>query len=285
MSSVKDFILDESDDTNMMMTIQSNTLEPITINSSNAKFIIPTEGGGILSRDSYFSFAIKTNKANGFLPIGSGIFSLIRRAELRISGQRICVQDNLSYWKSITKSYDTPSFRNSYDKYLYGINTAVAPCPVGCDTAVTGNVNTGFLTLCGAETNLLNSSQQGVPYELALTTDAETTQEWSVKIGDLFPILDDGGLELPLFLIKGDVEILLTFNKQSVAQDRNSPNGYGSLACFPGTNMAARTANSTAELVLDKCLLYMDNIYYTDSKFFEIEESVNAEKGIRINVY
>ena len=274
--SLQDLVLDKSTDEDMSMFIQSQTLEPITINSSTAKFIIPNEG--ILSRDSYFQFELKAGKINGYLPIGAGIFSLIKRAELRVGSQRIAVQDNMAIFRSITKSYDTPSYRNNYTKFMNGVNTTMVPNPVGSLTTTTGNPNAGFLQPAGAIPNINNFTVQNLPYELELSTDPALTPSWSVKLGDLFPILGDGGLELPCFLIKNPIEILLTFNKQTNGLDTISPNAYGSLACFT----SGPNAGATAELVLDKCLLFSDHLYYTDSRMFAIEESMNNSKGMAL---
>ncbi len=274
--SLQDLVLDKSTDEDMSMFIQSQTLEPITINSSTAKFIIPNEG--ILSRDSYFQFELKAGQAGGFLPIGAGIFSLIKRAELRVGSQRIAVQDNMAIFRSITKSYDTPSYRNNYTKFMNGVNSVVVPNPTGSLTQTTGNGNAGMLQPAGAIPLITDFTQQELPYELELSTDEALTPSWSVKLGDLFPILGDGGLELPCFLIKNPIEILLTFNKQSTGTDVVSPNAYGSLACFT----AGPGANATAQLVLDKCLLFSDHLYYTDTRMFEIEESMNANKGMAL---
>ncbi len=280
MSNLQDFVLDTTDDTDMSMYIQSNVLEPITITDDIAKFVLPNEG--ILSRDSYFQFELTAGKTGGMLPIGSGIFSLIKRAELRVGSQRISVQDNMAIFRSITKSYDTASYRNSYTRYLNGVNTVISPTAVGADGVTSSNAAFGFLQPTGSLPDPLDAGNVLLPYEMELSTDAALTPSWSVKLGDLFPVLSDGGLELPLFLIKDPVEILLTFNKQTVGTETSSPNSYGSLAVFTGADGARASATSTAALVKDTCLLFSDHLYYTDTRMFQIEESMNASKGMAL---
>ena len=277
-SSLQDLVLDKSDDSELSMYIMSNVLEPITKSKTQMKFIIPNEG--ILSRDSYLQFEITAGKSGGFLCCGSGVFSLLKNAEIRIGSQRIQSNPNLPIWKQITKSYDTASYRNNYTKYMNGINTTISPTPVGVRTATDGNVNTGLLQLTGAVPEPANMTIQNLPYELELSTSVATTQSWSVRLADLFPLLDS--VELPCFLIKNPIEILLTFHTQDVGTESVNPDSYGAIGCFIGADGARADANATMALNLDTCLLYSDHLYYSDTRMFQIEESMNDQKGMAL---
>ena len=277
--SQQDLILDRSSDIPQAMSIQSDVLEPVIVNAKNARFVLPQTG--ILSRDSVFQFKIKSN--GSFLPINAGIYSLVNRVDLMIGQRTIQSINSLGLYKAITKSYDTPSYRNNYTRLMNGINTTMSPVAMNADVATATNTQTGLLQPTGVAISNINPTNVTMAYDMILTNDPETTPTWSVKIGDLFPMLSDGGLELPLFLINDPVSIVFTFNQQPAsATDSLSANSIGSLACFnyTGINTPNAGAGQSAELVLDELLLFADYLYYTDERMFEIEESMNDEKGM-----
>ena len=278
MTSLQDKVLDKSDDSELSMYVMTNVIEPINKSKKELRFIIPNEG--ILSRDSYLQFEFVGGKDNGFLNIGAGVFSILKNAELRVGSQRIQSNPNLPIWKSITKSYDTPSYRNNYTKYMNGINTTISPCPVGATSATAGNPNAGLLQPTGAIPDPQNMTIQNLPYELTLTTSVETTPVFSIKLSDLFSMFES--VELPCFLIKNPIELVLTLNTQDNGLDNISPDGYGSIGCFTGAEGARADANATISLNLDSCLLYSDHLYYSDTRMFQIEESMNDQKGMAL---
>ena len=280
--SQQDLILDRSSDIPQAMKVESDVLEPVIVNAKNARFVLPQTG--ILSRDSVFQFKIKSN--GSFLPINAGIFSLISRVDLLIGQQTIQSINSLGLYKAITKSYDTPSYRNNYTRLMNGVNTTMSPVAMNASALVPGtNTQTGLLQPTGVAISNLNPTNVSMAYDMILTNDASTTPTFSVKIGDLFPMLSDGGLELPLFLINSPVSIVFTFNQQPAsATDSLSANSIGSLACFnyTGVNTPNAGAGQSAELVLDELLLFADYLYYTDERMFEIEESMNDDKGMSL---
>ena len=280
--SQQDLILDRSSDIPQAMRIQSDVLEPITINARNARFVLPQTG--ILSRDSVFQFKIKSN--GSFLSLNAGIYSLFSRVDLMIGQQTVQSINSLGLYKAITKSYDTPSYRNNYTRLMNGINTTMSPVPMNADVTAGINTQTGLLQPTGVAISNINPTNVSMAYDMILTNDASTTPTWSVKISDLFPMLSDGGIELPLFLINSPVSIVFTFNQQSAsATDSLSANSIGSLACFNynGINTPNNSfTQQSAELVLDEALLFADYLYYTDERMFEVEESMNDDKGMSL---
>ncbi len=278
--STEDLILDKSSDIPQAMTVQSDCLEPVIVNKKNARFVLPQTG--ILSRDSVFQFKIKSD--GSFLPINSGIFGLVNRVELMIGQQTIQSINSLGLYKAITKSYDTPSYRNNYTRLMSGVNTTMSPVPMNANVATNTNTQAGFLQPTGVKINNFNPTIVDMAYDMTLTNDASTTPSWSVKIGDLFPMLSDGGIELPLFLINDPVSIVFTFNQQSSsATDSANNNSIGSIACFNYNDVdTPKTGVQSAELILDELLFYPDYLYYTDERMFEIEESLNDDKGMSL---
>ena len=73
MEKPSDLVLGKTDDIPAVMRVESSTLEPITINDNNARFVF--ENKGILSRDTCLQFQLVTSGGSGMLPLGSGIYS------------------------------------------------------------------------------------------------------------------------------------------------------------------------------------------------------------------
>tara|TARA_R100000353_G_scaffold176011_1_gene148273 strand:- start:1740 stop:3326 length:1587 start_codon:yes stop_codon:yes gene_type:complete len=278
--SQEDLILDRSNDIPQAMSIASDVLEGVIVNQKNARFVLPNTG--ILSRDSVFQFKLLAN--GSFLPLNAGIYSLINRVDLMIGQQTIQSINSLGLYKAITKSYDTPSYRNNYTRLMNGINTTMSPVPMNVVLPYNGtNSQTGLLQPTGVATSNVNPTIQTMAYDMILTNDPATTPSWSVKIGDLFPMLSDGGLELPLFLINSPVSIVFTFNEQpSTATDSLSKNSVGTLACinYTGIDTPDTSAHGGVRLITEELLLFADYLYYTDERMFQVEESMNDEKGM-----
>lgn len=268
MSSASDRILGETSDIPSVMDVHSTVLEPINISTTQARFVL--ENKGILSKDSVLQFQVKVGTAQsgrGFLPIGAGIYSLIKTATLRCGATRINHVSNPALHKSMTHSYDTPSYRQNVTRLLKGVNTTL------CSINAAPNVVTGgMFTLSGSD--LFDENQCRQDYQMKLTDSESTTPCWSVRLADLFPILHD--IELPLFMLKDEVAIDLTFREQT---GTDSLNGVGSVACFEGTAPGV-PGLSTASLVTSSCLLYIDTITYANERMEQIAQSVNAKEGL-----
>ena len=122
-----DNVLSKTEDIPATMRVESSTLEPITINSTNARFVF--ENKGILSKDTVLQFQLTVPTAQSgkaFLPIGAGIYSLIKKAVLRVGAKRICDMNDLAYYRTMTHCYDTPSYRSNYTRIMKGINNTLA---------------------------------------------------------------------------------------------------------------------------------------------------------------
>lgn len=270
----QDNVLGVTDDVPMAMHVSSSVLEPIIITDTQARFVL--ENKGILSRDSVLQFQLTAEDAlKGFLPTSAGIFALIKQATLRIGARRISDIKDYGIYKTMSHSYDSPSFRNNKTRILKGINTVYVPAPV----AATG-VSAGQFVPAGSQVAAEGDVFQD--YQGVLTSSEDTTPCWSIKLAELFPILYD--IEIPLFLLREEVAIDLTFNTQS-ATDK-MVGGVGSLCCFEKVDGAVGPPVVTGEqlgackLVKPTCLLYLDCIYYENEMMERQAEAVNASQGL-----
>ena len=279
MSSINDLVLERSEDMPESMKIVSDVLEPITISAKQARFVLPR--AGILSKESVFQFELTTPLGSGFLPAGAGIYSLFDSCSLFVGQQRIQHTNQLGIYKTITKSYDTPSYRQNYTRLMNGINTILTPAPVGVDpTSIAKNENAGKVCMPGVSLDSNTPQNITLPYDLNITNDPNTTPSWSVKIKELFPLCDK--INLPLYLLKEPVSIVFNFNTQQ-GTDSVSKNSIGSLCCFDFTgNNTGRApgVNLACSLNKESCQFFPDYLYYTEERQFAIQEEMNANKGM-----
>ena len=269
LQSLSDNVLGKTDDKPQSMEVVTSVLEPIIITDTHARWVLRNEG--ILSRDSVLQFQLTSSTPGGFLPISAGIYGLIKRATLTIGGKRINHLENLAYWKAMTHSYDTPSYRQNRTRILKGINNVMTNCPLASDNAYAGS----FIP-AGSKNEVYG--QAALDYQMELTSDEKSTPCWSVRLVDLFPIL--WNIELPLFLCNNEVVIDLELNTQ-VNKDQ-SVGGVGQLCCFK-TNAGGTEVLGDCKLVKDSCLLYCDHIYYENERMEDVARSVNAKEGLYLN--
>ena len=129
MENPKDNILGKTEDIPATMRVESSTLEPITITDTHARFVF--ENKGILSRDTVLQFQLTQSGTDpAFLPIGCGIYSLIKRATLRVGAKRITEISDLAFYRTMTHAYNTPSYRANYLRFMKGINNTLVPTQV-----------------------------------------------------------------------------------------------------------------------------------------------------------
>ena len=268
-------VLGQTDDIPAVMNVESSVLEPIICTDTNCRWVL--NNAGILSRDSVIQFQLTVPTAQsgiGFLPTSAGIYGLIRSATLRIGARKINTIEDAAFFKAMTHSYDTPSYRTNRTRILKGINTTVLPTPSAPNVAAGGK-----FILAGSD--LVNEGQVEQDYQMRLTDSADTTPCWSIRLAELFPILWD--IELPLFLLKDEVAIDLTFRTQKAADVASG--GVGTLCCFEdsGAGSPANMILATCSLVKSSCLLYQDLIYYVNERMEEIASAVNAKDGFLLD--
>ena len=280
-------VLETSDDIPATMRVESSVLEPLTISSTGARFVF--ENKGILSRDTCLQFDLVVPNfgvsGKAFLPLGCGIYSLIKKATLRVGAKRICVLDDLAFLRSITHAYDTPSYRSNYTRIMKGINNTLSHAQVASGQAPAPNTN---IDVGKFQPTAVKYDDTGQPetstlsYDMALTNDETTTPSWTIYLRELFPILDS--IELPLFLMNEEVAVDLEFNVQTNGIDAIGNKSVGTLCCFEGDDANPPVLNEeTCSLVLNSCVMYVDTIYYANERMELIDRQVDATKGMSLN--
>jgi len=273
MENPSDNVMGRTDEIPASMRVASSVLEPITISQTTCKFVL--ESKGILSRDTCLQFQLLGSSQ--FLPIGSGIYSLIKTATLRAGATRICEMPQLAFYRSMTHAYDTPSYRLNYTRLQKGINTTVANTPVSPGIVGDTNPFAGRFQPAGASVGS-DPVVTNLSPDIEITNSAATSPVFTIYLRELFPILDS--IELPLFLMKDEVAIDLTFNVQTTAADGAGPNTNGSLACSPA--VAGADVQNTCRLNTESVLMYVDTIYYANERMELVDEAVNDSRGMSL---
>ena len=128
-----------------------------------------------------------------FLPIATGISSLIRRAYLEIGGRRVSTLEELGHYNTFKKLSQSVEYR-----------TNVMSAQEGGHNQFQGSAN-----VANTEKGLIGLVSDTVPKFQKLGSTSTTSAQFSLALADIIPMLR--GLQLPLFLINQEVSLHLEF--------------------------------------------------------------------------
>ncbi len=269
LKEAEDNVISQTNAIPATMSVVSQEISPVNVSQNKVRFVL--EPKGILSKDSVLQFTILSSGVSGtaYLPLSAGIFALIKRATMSINGKVINTQNDLGFFKGITSSYDTPSYRNQVSSLLYGINTCLQPM-----ASFSTNPQIGKFVFSNTEVDRLSNTASSYVFKKNMfhTNNADTCPSHSIYLKDLFPILEL--IELPMFLLNNPVVIDLELNTQS-----NITADYGKVLCNNPTNVG-NLVGVASSLELNDVKLYLDTIYYNNEKMEEVAKSVNAREGL-----
>ena len=186
-------------DTNMLMDISSDVLDPIVINERNCRFVLQNKG--YLHDGSRITLGVLKNASalsGAFFPPNVGVHSLIRRATLSIGGNVISEVDDYNHFKTYQSMFLSSEINKSRESVMSGrfvshefkydqtagAQSATSAPSYGLDTGMSYN---GTNVLLPQWLNVVN----------------EPT--FSITLAQLFPFMK--GLNLPLFAMKQEVII------------------------------------------------------------------------------
>ena len=169
------------------MNVDTNILDPIVVNQSLARFVL--EKKGILDVGSSFTFSLVCDAGavdKCFLPIRTGVHSVVKRAILRIGTKIIATSDDYPYYQTMKRMFKTNEERFQKDSVKHGTADVVQP----------DNQGTGFYQL-----------------KSAVYSDATTA------LADPALRITNSELECPIFQIKlhATIGISRIYNKKIVS--------------------------------------------------------------------
>ena len=241
------------------MKIKTEVLDPITISNSECVFQIPRNG--ILDGGSFVSLAVTTDGGEGFFPLKTGIFSMIKSAHLLIGSKEIGSCSDVGHYQTMVSQFSTPEHRAFVESVKSGRSM---------DRFVELDAATGRMipqdldyTVFAAD----GSAACVVPANLKPTASDATTPVFSIPLSDLIPMMKTR--PLPLMAIQENVFLRLIFKSQSTKDD-------GSILCYP------ETASSSGVVVPSKVNIkfYSDHLYYADDAMGQMMSEVYSEQGL-----
>ena len=238
------------------MSIETNVLDPIVVNQNFVRFVL--ERKGILDTGSCVSFALQTTGAQGFLPLKTGIHSVIKRAVLRIGSKIVAVTDEYPHYQTIRRQFKTVEEKSQKD--MIKVGTVDAMCP--------SNAQDGKYQIRDVVYNTGNTAST-IPPEIKLTSLA-LGPIFSIKISELFPMMRS--VQLPLYLINEPCSIELSLNTQP-----DGAGNVGNIAC-----MDSAQANTEVKINLDSVKFLADYLIYNDDSMNETAKRVMSKEGLII---
>ena len=198
-------------ETNTLMRVESDILEPLTFSQSECVFELQPKG--FLHPGSSITLAFDVNDTidRAFPFVNTGIHSLIRRAVLRTTAGRVINDtDDFNHLQSIRSMFVSPSVIKEREQYKSG---KVLNFGVGYNEKSDVTSQYGLVIDNGMEQNVITGDDQGVLSKPYILNKQEP--EFSIKLHDLFNYCRAGN-QLPLFLLPNErVQIVLYFTDQA----------------------------------------------------------------------
>mgnify|MGYP003135491441 CR=1 FL=1 len=204
--------------------ITSEVLDPATANfGEDQEIVFNIRKAGVINKSSAVHLTVQGSIPEERLTIGGGVFSLIKRAELRTSkGVVICQSDNINNLASLRNKFTEMSVREKRGVILNGSYECF-------ETILESQANSA-----ANEQNCLrlkgdySGGGGDLPIEYRLGTNEI---EYQITLEQLFP--ESVYFQLPVFLLDSNLQLVLTCAKQedrgttSDGDVRNIPGGTG----------------------------------------------------------
>ena len=279
--SLPDIMINKPLPTISNMEIDTEVLDPIS--SSNQEVVFQIPKNGILDGGSFVSLAVRVptglanalvnanGVSNAFLPMETGIYGLVRSAQLTIGSKVIASNEDFGHYATMMRKFETPEHRayveqvkagNSLDRYG-GIGLGRV-CPKDLLVITEANDNTARLE---------------TPHFIRPTDDDATTPVFSLPLSFLIPMMRSR--QLPVFAIKENCYLRIQFNSQTHGQQAGA--SYGNICCFGNMNgNGAPQAAITPLPSLANIKFYSDHLYYPEQIMNQTLQQMNSDKGMNM---
>ena len=250
--------------TTSTMNIETNVLDPLIVNNGFCRFVL--ERKGILDTGSAFTFSIHTKAAGdkkGYLPLKTGIHSLIKRAVLRVGSKIVAITDDYAHYMTIRRQFKTPEEKSQKDMVKTGCVDVLCP-----SNQQDGKLQLRDVTYDDAGTNA------EVIKGYQLTKGTTHTPIFSIRISELFPMMRN--VQLPLFLINEPCSIELTFNTQATGAG-----DLGKVACFDKDYIDGG-GDTSVSVATNNVKFLADYLTYDDNTMNETAKLVMSQQGMVI---
>lgn len=256
------------------MNIETSVHDPVTITESSAVWRFERKGildpGSAIVLGGTVKTATASSGQGAFYPLRTGIWSLIRRATLRIGTKAIAVCDDCNHYKTLMRQFKTIEERTGKDLITKGTLDGMEGENDGACGYQSKNVEWSY-DEGGGTTSTLTEGR--VPQFLQPTDDRTTTPLFSVKLSELFPFMFN--TTLPLFLIHEDVSVEIIFERQSGV----GPSRSGYVTCVDHSNNQ-NANNMDFEVAEPDCKLLCNYLTYSDDRMQKLAAQVMSSEGL-----
>ena len=214
MSAIPDLIKIGSIPTDMDMSVDTDTLEPVVKSNTFCRFTLMNKGFmNSFSKIILGMDALATNGSRNTYPMNIGISSLIQRAVLKVGAKTISETEDFGHFMAYKSLFIDPSINKEREQVLSGRGVALElryqnasgnfsdynASSYGLDNGNT-YIASGQVAGAGARVGLL-------PYEWQ---ELQKAPEFQISLADLFPFLRFNSL--PLYMFDEQISVELFFN-------------------------------------------------------------------------
>ena len=243
------------------MTIQSEVLDPVISTKTLVRFQVPR--AGILRSGSLIKFKVKSaTDTNCYFPLHTGAFAMFDRVELTLGGKRIQSVDRSALYNTIKRQCQTQD-------YKYGIDMPTKGC---VDRLCSSTANDGTMMVRDGVETTNNST---IPEQYRITSTNPT--EFSVKMDELFPMLED--LSLPLGNLNENLFVNLYLNVQDRTTTETNTHTEGPIGLFTPAHLAV---SQVVEADLTSFQLVADILYFSEERQAQLAEAMMMDQGITV---
>lgn len=237
-SNIPDLVKIGSIPSDTAIDVETSILEPVSFSQGRCRFVL--ENKGILHSNSRLTFSVSSTQAqalgtNGHLPTGVGIHSLIQRCNLSIGGKTISEIEDFNHWMGYESIFIPNEVNKEREQLLNGRINNLAPVFTPRNDVYQNASNQASNSESVIDAELVqiengrdfdyggNASTAVVFRTAAMDVDRQVYDYqkevnggiFSILLADLFPFLKMN--QLPLFMLREQVAINLTFQPQQAA--------------------------------------------------------------------
>jgi hypothetical protein len=214
--------------TDMMMSFDTDVLDPVVVNDNFCRFVIPNKG--FLHSFSKITLQLNTNGLNdlAIFPINVGVHSLIDRCALKIGTTTIAEVADFGHYMAYKSLFIDNQVNREREAYLTGRQLAF-DWVYWNSSGAQSDVNASFYQISTRRNPIIAKGGDGdnSDFQPDPVLQNENAPIFSVSVADLFEFLKFN--QLPLYMIDQQVSIELHFKAASslgrMVPERNEGSG------------------------------------------------------------
>jgi len=284
------FSIDQNIGQSNLDSINTQVLYPISISQNEATIIIPNRGGS-LDKNSAVVLPATVGSNTCFLPINTGIASLLDSVSLLCNGQVIAQNTEPGQYITMSNCFMPQEYRDSVLRCRSGIREVYDIARTGQldvaealsilqkpgkitlkDLQYMPNANHTGISTAGLDSfsGILGAGNGNTNYRL--TDDATTTANYYLYLEQLFPKLY-GSLQLPVYLIEGELSLVIKFSS-------NNPSAGLNERVLDQSSRVHNNENVSCQILTEDVVLLTDYLVPTMEAKNALVQQVMSDQGL-----